>query len=477
MPMPRRSIVSLLLIALVVSSSAAISPVHGAASPSFKIVFPAPGDVINNGSLVIAELGRGLDRGTIKKITFEFSPNGTDSWKRIRGSTSPGIFEFGALWATTNLAGGDYFLRARLAHTDGSLTTKSVRVVVNQQPSALATGSITGISPRVTHSARKVQLAFNSNAKDKDGTVTSVSWDLGDGTTATGQSVSHDYPPGKYDVQVTATDDKGGRFISQHVLTVTDDGVDIGFQLHKEERCGCQSMQVVTEGSIPSGSRLQFGKYAGPKLQISEEERTKLGPYMNNFSPLPYEYDVAAMCRFMVVAEITGDPSKCAEGVRFQSTRLLNDKGLKYSPSFPASSDPRYDSSKSADDPYSDTDDVKSSEFTECPVDGDKWCDGGYHGGGAADGTGKRGQQPPFEYKEHAGNQIRMIFAPGLYQWWTKDFDKKNTIEAKGKYEAIVSGTDGTCRCTWTVQVTLSGTPDKMEVLKNEVSDVVCTKT
>jgi DNA-binding beta-propeller fold protein YncE len=45
---------------------------------------------------------------------------------------------------------------------------------------------------------------------DDDGTVTTWSWDFGDGTTAAGASVDHTYAsPGEYTVKVTVTDDEG----------------------------------------------------------------------------------------------------------------------------------------------------------------------------------------------------------------------------------------------------------------------------
>jgi uncharacterized delta-60 repeat protein len=68
-------------------------------------------------------------------------------------------------------------------------------------------------------------VAFDgASSSDLDGSVTSYSWDFGDGSTATGATVSHTYASdGDYTVRLTVTDDKGVPASTTQTLTVTPD--------------------------------------------------------------------------------------------------------------------------------------------------------------------------------------------------------------------------------------------------------------
>jgi PKD repeat protein len=72
----------------------------------------------------------------------------------------------------------------------------------NQIPMAkISAGVISGSVP--------VSVSFDgSSSNDPDGSIVSYSWNLGDGFTGSGQSVSHTYSaPGNYTVTLTVTDD------------------------------------------------------------------------------------------------------------------------------------------------------------------------------------------------------------------------------------------------------------------------------
>ena len=60
-------------------------------------------------------------------------------------------------------------------------------------------------------------------ASDPDGSITSYEWAFGDGTTATGETVTHSYDAsGSYDVTLTVTDDDGATDTTTQTVTVTD---------------------------------------------------------------------------------------------------------------------------------------------------------------------------------------------------------------------------------------------------------------
>ncbi|PSG96978.1 peptidase S8/S53 subtilisin kexin sedolisin [Thermoplasmatales archaeon SW_10_69_26] len=76
-----------------------------------------------------------------------------------------------------------------------------------------AVGGDTNEPPQASFTADCTELncTFDaSNATDADGNLTSYDWDLGDGTTATGEVVDHSYEAeGTYTVTLTVTDDEG----------------------------------------------------------------------------------------------------------------------------------------------------------------------------------------------------------------------------------------------------------------------------
>lgn len=62
---------------------------------------------------------------------------------------------------------------------------------------------------------------FTATASDPDGSIVSYQWDLGDGTTGTGTSVTHRYKnEGTYTIRFTVTDNEGSTATAEHVVTV-----------------------------------------------------------------------------------------------------------------------------------------------------------------------------------------------------------------------------------------------------------------
>ncbi|WP_330632874.1 glycosyl hydrolase family 18 protein [Halocatena halophila] len=89
----------------------------------------------------------------------------------------------------------------------------------NTSPTASFT--VTPVSPTPGES---VTLDASDSA-DTDGSIQSYDWSLGDGTSATGQTVSHTYDgTGEYTVSLTVTDDGGATATDSTTLTVATDG-------------------------------------------------------------------------------------------------------------------------------------------------------------------------------------------------------------------------------------------------------------
>ena len=65
-----------------------------------------------------------------------------------------------------------------------------------------------------------------SPAYDPDGTITSYTWQFGDGSTGEGVSINHTYEiPGTYDVRLTVTDDRGTSASTTRSIIVSSPGV------------------------------------------------------------------------------------------------------------------------------------------------------------------------------------------------------------------------------------------------------------
>ncbi len=111
---------------------------------------------------------------------------------------------------------GEYLVTLRVVDDDGAAGSKKASITVkNRPPVADLTASATIVDKKET-------VTFDASPSyDPDGTIVAYSWDFGDGTTATGVSVSHSYPEsGAYIVTLTVTDDDGATDTTTTAKTV-----------------------------------------------------------------------------------------------------------------------------------------------------------------------------------------------------------------------------------------------------------------
>jgi len=100
---------------------------------------------------------------------------------------------------------GEYLVTLRVVDNRGAAASKTASIVVKNRP------PVADLAASATILDKKETVTFDASPSyDPDGTIVAYSWNFGDGTTATGVSVSHSYPDsGAYPVTLTVTDNDG----------------------------------------------------------------------------------------------------------------------------------------------------------------------------------------------------------------------------------------------------------------------------
>ncbi|PVX25908.1 MAG: hypothetical protein CW691_03145, partial [Candidatus Bathyarchaeum sp.] len=149
-----------------------------------------------------------------------------------------GDFDYGVELTHSYADNGEYPVTLTVTDERGATSSKTVSIVVNNRPPvADITASKTSVDKRET-------VNFDATGSyDLDGTIVSYSWDLGDGTTATGITASRSYlDTGSYTVTLTVTDDDGATDTAVVRITVrnqapvaifteSDDSVNVGDEI------------------------------------------------------------------------------------------------------------------------------------------------------------------------------------------------------------------------------------------------------
>ena len=111
---------------------------------------------------------------------------------------------------------GSYEIRLKVTDDHGASDTTTHQVTVkapNSAPQAAITSNVQGL--KVSFSA--------ADSLDADGQITDYRWDFGDGATASGAEVEHEYAAkGSWQVKLTVTDDQGATATAQALVAVQD---------------------------------------------------------------------------------------------------------------------------------------------------------------------------------------------------------------------------------------------------------------
>ena len=123
----------------------------------------------------------------------------------------------------TFAASGTYTVTLTVVDDRGASAEETTTITVGSQPPPANTPPVAVITatPLQTGTSRIGFDAYKSS--DPDGTIASYAWNFGDGDTAVGNYIEHEFmAAGNYTVVLTVTDNKGASKQDQIVMTVVD---------------------------------------------------------------------------------------------------------------------------------------------------------------------------------------------------------------------------------------------------------------
>jgi large repetitive protein len=111
---------------------------------------------------------------------------------------------------------GTYTVKLTVTDNKGEMSSQKVAIVVTNPP-PVANFSLSNDAPTIGD-----DVTFNAaGSYDANGSITSYSWDFGDGATGTGEEVTHSYDTAGYTVvTLTVTDNEGAKTVVRHALNV-----------------------------------------------------------------------------------------------------------------------------------------------------------------------------------------------------------------------------------------------------------------
>ena len=230
---------------------------------------------------------------------------------------------------------------------------------------------------------------------DLDGDISTYVWDLGDGTQATGITVTHRYAAGQYVVRLVVTDRTG---LSDEAVYVID---TVAQTWQEQDTCGCASVRLRVDGPSPI------------PLPWAASERQTLGPW--NFTDQGQRF-----LRANVAVEATLTPGSNARMCRIaQWGRLSWQTGA---------SPPQ----------------AWSWAGQSFPQDGELW--------------GTLGYTQPSLLLQARGERVQWVLGPG-WGWEPEGRGLPETaltgegVRLQGIFRAQISGAAGECACVWEVTV------------------------
>ena len=116
---------------------------------------------------------------------------------------------------------GDYTVQLIITDNNSATNSTTNNITVTEAPNQPPTASFTA---NPTSGIAPLEVAFDaSNSSDSDGSIISYAWDFKDGSTGSGQTITHTFSSiGNYDVELTVTDNEGATDSTTKTITVTE---------------------------------------------------------------------------------------------------------------------------------------------------------------------------------------------------------------------------------------------------------------
>lgn len=157
---------------------------------------------------------------------------------------------------------GTYTVLLKVTDDDGNIDTTSQTISIGDNESPMASFIYTPASPHVNE-----EVLFDaSDSNDPDGSIVSYDWDLGDGTTDSGVTVTHQYSSsGTYTVYLRVTDNSGNTArTSQDVTVDTGQAPTASFFFNPTTPTVGESVYFNASGSTdPDSTNLTYQWYFG----------------------------------------------------------------------------------------------------------------------------------------------------------------------------------------------------------------------
>jgi len=124
---------------------------------------------------------------------------------------------------------GDYEAKATLTDDDGATASTTLQISV-QEPPPPNKPPVAEIDADKTEGTAPLEVTFDAEAsEDPDGEIVSYNWEFGDGESASGKEVTHEFTePGEYEVTLTVVDDRDGTSSSTEEITVEEAVYSLG---------------------------------------------------------------------------------------------------------------------------------------------------------------------------------------------------------------------------------------------------------
>jgi PKD repeat protein len=173
---------------------------------------------------------------------------------------------------------GTYEVTLTVTDNRGATAAVTSPVTVVEPPNEEPVAAFGAVSDRLS-------VAFDgSSSQDADGSIASHEWDFGDGSSGTGESVTHQYAvAGTYEVTLTVTDDDGAQSSTSKPITVTANLAEDAFSRTvaagwgTADLGGVWSMGTSSLFSVADGKgRVSVAASKGPQIYLTGTSGTDL---------------------------------------------------------------------------------------------------------------------------------------------------------------------------------------------------------